>query len=100
MTERCGFSFGEDDPASRRGPGITGQRGDEPPGPPRRADVREIDLTEDDEDERDLAEAEAAERVERLRRATREEEGDGRATSLFPRADEREDDAEGAGAPQ
>ncbi|HEX6677454.1 MAG TPA: hypothetical protein VF486_20810 [Actinomycetes bacterium] len=99
MTERYGFSFGEDDPASRRGPGITGQRGDEPPSPPRRADVREIDLTEDDEDERDLAEAEAAERVERLREATREEEGD-RATSLFPPADERQDGAEGAGARQ
>ncbi len=99
MTERYGFSFGEDDPASRRGPGITGQRGDEPPGPPQRADVREIDLTEDDEDERDLAEAEAAERVERLREAVREE-GDGRATALFPPADERQDDAEGASALQ
>jgi hypothetical protein len=93
MTERYGFSFGEDDPASRRGPGVTGQRGDEPPGPPRRADVREIDLTEDDEDERDLAEAEAAERVERLREATREG-GDGRATAVFPPADDRPDDAE------
>jgi hypothetical protein len=96
MTERYGFSFGEDDPASRRGPGITGPRGDEPP--PRRADVREIDLTEEDQDERDLAEAEAAERVERLREATREDDGDGRATALFPPADERQDDAEGAGA--
>jgi hypothetical protein len=96
MTERYGFSFGEDDPASRRGPGVTGQRGDEPPSSPQRADVREIDLTEDDEDdedERDLADAEAAERVERLREATREE-GDGRATVLFPPADDRDDDAE------
>src|SRR6266498_3992062 len=99
MTERYGFSFGEDDPASRRGPGVTGQRGDEPPSSPQRADVREIDLTEDDEDdeddedERDLADAEAAERVQRLREATREE-GDGRATVLFPPADDRDDDAE------
>src|SRR6266498_662031 len=96
MTERYGFSSGEDDPASRRGPGVTGQRGDEPPSSPQRADVREIDLTEDDEDdedERDLADAEAAERVERLREATREE-GDGRATVLFPPADDRDDDAE------
>src|SRR6266498_1775859 len=53
MTERYGFSFGEDDPASRRGPGVTGQRGDEPPSSPQRADVREIDLTEDDEDDED-----------------------------------------------
>jgi hypothetical protein len=90
MTERYRFSFGEDDPASRRGPGVTGQRHDEEPVPPQRADVREIDLTEDDdEDERDRAEAEAAERVERLR-----EEHDGQATALFPPA---EDDAEEAG---
>jgi hypothetical protein len=93
MTERYGFSFGEDDPASRRGPGVTGQRGDEEPESPQRADVREIDLTEEDEDERDLAEAEAAERVERLREADREER-DGQATALFPPV---EDDAEDSG---
>jgi hypothetical protein len=90
MTERYGFSFGEDDPASRRGPGVTGQRGDEEPESPQRADVREIDLAEEDEDERDLADAEAAERVERLREADREER-DGQATALFPPV---EDDAE------
>jgi hypothetical protein len=90
MTERYGFSFGEDDPASRRGPGVTGQRGDEEPESPQRADVREIDLADEDEDERDLAEAEAAGRVERLREADREER-DGQATALFPPV---EDDAE------
>ena len=102
MTERYGFSFGEDDPASRRGPGVTGQRGDEEPESPQRADVREIDLAEEDEDERDLAEAEAAERVERLREADREER-DGPATALFPpveddaEADAEADDGEVAG---
>jgi len=106
MTERYGFSFGEDDPASRRGPGVTGQRGDEEPESPQRADVREIDLAEEDEDERDLAEAEAAERVERLREADREER-DGPATALFPpveddaeadaEADDEADDGEAAG---
>src|SRR6266542_3367829 len=60
MTERYGFSFGEDDPASRRGPGVTGQRGDEPPSSPQRADVREIDLTEDDGDDDDERPDEAA----------------------------------------
>src|SRR6266508_3023291 len=94
MTERYGFSFGEDDPASRRGPGVTGQRGDEEPESPQRADVREIDLAEEDEDERDLAEAEAAERVERLREADREER-DGQATALFPRVEDDAEEAEG-----
>src|SRR6266540_1929493 len=94
MTERYGFSFGEDDPASRRGPGVTGQRGDEEPESPQRADVREIDLAEEDEDERDLADAEAAERVERLREADREER-DGQATALFPPVEDDADEAAG-----
>jgi hypothetical protein len=70
---------------------VTGQRGDEEPDPPQRADVREIDLAEQDEEEHDPAEAEAAERVERLREAAREE-GDGEATVLFPPAKEDDED--------
>jgi len=97
MSERHRFSsFGEDDAASRRGPGVTGQRGDEEPDPPQRADVREIDLTEDDEDERDRAEVEASERVERLREAAREER-DGQATVLFPPAKGDDEGAEEEG---
>jgi hypothetical protein len=89
--------FGEDDPAYRRGPGMTGHRGDEEPDPEQRADVREIDLDEEDldeedRDERDPAEVEAAERVERLRAAARGE-GDGQATVLLPPAREDEDAA-------
>jgi hypothetical protein len=107
MSEGRRFSsFGEDDPASRRGPGVTGQRGDEEPEPAQGAEVREIDLVEEDEDERDPAKVEAAERVERLREAAREE-GEDEATVVFPPAKEGEDteregaaEVAGAGAPR
>jgi hypothetical protein len=51
MTNRYGYGYGEEDPlASRRGSEVTRQRADEPEQPEQEADVREIDLAEDDDE--------------------------------------------------
>jgi hypothetical protein len=74
MSNRYGYGYGEEDPlASRRVPGVAGQRADEAEQPEHPADVREIDLAEDGEDDE---RADADERVERLRQAVSEEADD------------------------
>jgi hypothetical protein len=76
MSERYGYGFGEDDlPASRRGPGVTGRRADEADEPEDGAEVREIDLAEDDPDD-GQARDDADERVKRLREAVHDEDED------------------------
>jgi hypothetical protein len=74
MSNRYGYGYSEEDPlASRRVPGVAGQRADEAEQPEHPADVREIDLAEDGEDDQ---RADADERVERLRQAASEEADD------------------------
>jgi hypothetical protein len=74
MSNRYGYGYGEEDPlASRRVPGVAGQRADEAEQPEHPADVREIDLAEDGEDD---DRADADEQVERLRQAASEEADD------------------------
>jgi hypothetical protein len=99
MTNRYGYGYGEEDPlASRRVPGVTGQRADEAEQPEHPADVREIDLAEDGQDDE---RAQADERVERLRRAAREEPDDEDEAHPAPelgttaRADEDADEDDG-----
>jgi hypothetical protein len=102
MTERYGYGYGENDlPGSRRGPGVTGQRADEADPPERPADVREIDLTEDDPDEHE----ESDEQVERLRKAASEQDDDGQVQARSPfrlgppvRAHQDDDEDEGSAA--
>jgi hypothetical protein len=74
MSNRYGYGYSEEDPlASRRVPGVAGQRADEAEQPEHPADVREIDLAEDGEDDE---RADADEQVERLRQAASEEADD------------------------
>jgi hypothetical protein len=74
MSNRYGYGYSEEDPlASRRVPGVAGQRADEAEQPEHPADVREIDLAEDGEDD---DRADADEQVERLRQAASEEADD------------------------